>query len=105
MGSRPADALAFRRQGRAFLARSLAGRGRDRADRGEALPEFIMQLARETLALLVLDLDQALRQRVALRERRLKAAGKVIEHIADRRKLGEVERQTRREVAGGKALK
>jgi hypothetical protein len=58
------------------------------------------------LPLRVLDDDQALRQRVALDESRLEAAGQMIEHVANRRKLGKIERrQARRKVAGGKALK
>jgi YVTN family beta-propeller protein len=43
---------------------------------------------------------------VALRKRRLKAAGQMIENIADCRQFGEIERrQARRKVAGGEALK
>ncbi len=106
MGGRPGDALALGQERRAFLLRGLTGGGRDRADRRKTLAKFVMQLAREMLPFLVLDHDQPLRQRFAFRKRRLKAAGQVVEHIANCRKLGEIEgRQTRREIAGGKALK
>src|SRR5712671_2749595 len=58
------------------------------------------------LPFLVLDHDQPSRQRVALRKRRLKAAGQMIENIADGRQFGEIERrQARRKVAGGEARK
>jgi hypothetical protein len=106
MGGGPGDALALRDEGRTLLSCGLAGAGRDRADRGKALPEFVMQLARQMLPLLVLDDDEALRQRVALDECRLEAAGQMIEHVADSRKLGKIAwRQARGKVAGGKALK
>jgi len=97
MGGGPGDTLALRDQRRTLLSRGLTGGGRDGADRGKALAEFVMQLARQMLPFLVLDDDEALRQRVALRKRRLEAAGQMIEHIADRRKFGKIERRRRAE--------
>jgi len=58
------------------------------------------------LPFLVLDHDQPLRQCFAFRKRRLEAAGQVDEHICQPPKVGKIERrQTRREIAGSKALK
>ena len=66
-------------------SRGLTGGGGDRADRGKALAEFVMQLARQMLTFLVLDHDQPPGQRTALGKRGLEATGQMIEHVADRR--------------------
>src|SRR5271165_6424932 len=106
MGGGPGDALALGRQGRTFQLRGLARASRDSADRGKALSKFVVKLACEMPPFFVLNRNQLSSQRVALRERRLEPAGKLVEHFADRRQLGKIEvRQTRRKVAGGKAFK
>ena len=102
LGRDASDAVAFRRKPGIVTRRALAGRCGERADRDQALSEFVMKFACQMAALVVLQRDQPPRQFVALGERRAEAFGEVVEHVTDGGQFGEVERrQPGRQVTRG----